>query len=353
MAKKTTMEGHQVDFEEVVAALAKAVTEGDIVNFRLLFLPFSPARETSTETFDMPKYAYLLPDDEQEGEPHYKISLALVKQPEVVAHVRQELAAKRPAQLPAQLLLALADNAVRLGKYTAAAQAYEMLRVRARMQRAFFEQADAALDEGAVATAVNGYIIATGLAYDYAAFPEPLPVTPDFQTRALVLHADYPEDIMTSIGLRDDKTLLRTALSYLLLDPEVAARLDERPFDVQLAFLKELVRRRDPEWDVFLQRYRATLELVRGYVARFSERRRQATGLSDEIAEQLGDDPSQIPASILGRAIEPGEWWQYIKELAGEHPPAVLFVARQMVGDTEIIVPRHNAESEIAKALGL
>ena len=75
----------EVDFEQVIDAMAKAVYEGDIVNFRLLFSPFSPARESSTESFDMPKYAYLLPDDEMAAERRFAASRALVKHPEMVS----------------------------------------------------------------------------------------------------------------------------------------------------------------------------------------------------------------------------------------------------------------------------
>src|SRR5690606_12280615 len=118
--------------------------------------------------------------------------LGRVRDDETWRHVQTELEANRPAQLPSDLLLMLADNAVRQGKYTSAAQAYELLRIRSRMQDEFYAAADRALDENDVARAVRGYRAATGLAYDYAAFPEPLPEVPDYQTRALLLHGEYP-----------------------------------------------------------------------------------------------------------------------------------------------------------------
>lgn len=352
MARNSSASAGKVDFADTAAALAKAVREGDIVNFRLLFLPLSPARESSTESFDMPKYAYLLPDEEMERDPAFQKCLEMVQQPEVKEHILQELSANRPAQLPSGLLLELADNGVRFAKYTAAAQAYEMLRIRSRIQREFFEQADAALDKGDVATGVRGYIIATGLAYDYAAFPEPKPVTPDYQTRALLMHAEYPQNPHAVIGMWDTQPLLRAGLAYLLLDTEAAARLDKRPLDVLVQFLAMLVRSKDPKWDGFIERYKQTEDMVRDFANRFADKQRKAE-LSDEIANQLGEDPRHIPAALLGRTIEPGEWWQYLKELACEHPAGALFVARQMVGDAEILVPRHNPESPVAKALGL
>lgn len=351
MANKDFEVKGPVEYATIAQALAKAVYEGDIVNFRLLFAPFSPARQSSTESFDTPKYAYLLPDEAMTGEPRYREALDKVNQPELREFVEAELEANRPAQLPAGLLLMLADNAVRHGKFTSASQAYEMLRIRGRMQQMFLDHANAALDRGDVPTAVRGYVIYTGLAYDYAAFPEPLPAIPDYQTRALVLHADYPESPEASIGMLETGSLLQKAFEYLLTS-EAAGALSERPENVRLDFLAELVRQSDPHWDEFLQRYKEASELA----ARFGERLSASGGdlsLAEEIERELGEDPRQIPATFLGRSIEGGEWWQYLKELAYEHPAAALFVARQAVGDVEILAPRYKPDSPVARALGV
>ncbi len=344
--------GKTVDPEDIELAVAKAVYDGDIVNFRMLFMPFSPARATSTESFDMPKYAYLLPDKETQEARGFNSCLALVRHPMTITHIRKELEANRPAQLPWELVLALGDQAVRAGKYSSAGQAYELLRIRARMQQTFFDKANAALDEGNIPRAVRGYVIATGLGYDYAAFPEPLPVIPDFQTRALMLHAEYPGTPEACLGMRDTEALLRIALAYLLLDPEAAARLDARPVETRLAFLKELVRLRDPKWDEFLERYRDASDTMQTFADRMG-RRGERSALTEELEKQMTDDPREIPARLIGRTIRQGEWWQYLKEVAYEHPAGVLFVARQAVGDTEILVPRHAPDSPVARILGL
>jgi len=356
----------EVDFEQVIDAIANAIREGDIVNFRFLFSPFSPARESSTESFDMPKYAYLLPGtvcrgltncEETESERRFAEARTLVKRPQTIAEIKRELEANRPPQLPWELVLELGDNAVRLRKYSSAAQAYELLRVRARMQREFLDQADAALDAGDVPKGVRGYIIGTGLAYDYAAFPEPLPMTPDFQTRAFVLHAEYPARREDCVGLREPGALVQTALSYLLLDPEAAARLDSRPMEMKLAFLKELVHQRDPEWEDFLTRLREADVAARELAQRL-EQMHAASALAEEINAEMAstdgaNDPGRIPALLLGHGLEDGEWWQYLKELVHKHPAAALLVARQAVGDFEILVPGYAAESPVARALGL
>jgi len=256
-------------------------------------------------------------------------------------------------------VLPLADNAVRLGKYTAAAQAYELLRIRRHMQEEFLRQADQALDANDIPRAVRGYIIATGLEYDYAAFPEPLPAVPNFQARALLLHAEYPARPEDSLGLQPLESHVKIALGYLLLDPKTAARLDERSLEQRLDFLVELVHRRDPEWDAFVARFKDTCDTL----ARLEERFRRdikaqaiaAGGLAEEIEQQRDDeDFRRIPAQLLGREIEDGEWWQYLKELAYQHPAAALFVARQAVSkDLEIILPRYAKDSPLALRLGL
>ncbi|MDZ4857409.1 MAG: hypothetical protein SGI88_00380 [Candidatus Hydrogenedentes bacterium] len=355
-AKKTAIT-KIVDDTTVAHALAKAVSEGDFVNFRLLFQPFSPARPDSSELFDDEKYAYLLPDPDTESDGEFKKAVAAVRDAPVWAHVQRELSERRPAQLPSELVLLLADNAVRLGKYTIAAQAYELLRIRRRMQDEFFALADKALDEGKTARGVHGYIVATGLDYNYAAFPEPLPLVPDWQTRALIVHGEYPVSPENCLPLQPTEVFLRNALAYLLLGASSAARLESRPLEVRLAVLAELVKQRDPEWREFVGRYREACKLMHDYETRIQHavaaRGDSRISLAREIEEVLGADPREIPATLLGRTIEDGEWWQYLKELAFEHPAAALFVSRQIIGDAEIIVPRYRGDSPVTPAVGL
>jgi len=356
-SKKSATQTKIVDMDLAASALAKAVYDGDIVNFRLLFLPFSPIREDSSERLEDPKYAYLLPDEEMEEQREFRDLLAKVREAATWQHILAELEANRPAQLPSELVILVGDNAVYRGKYTSAAQAYELLRIRRRMQDEFFLQADEALDAGNLKRAVHGYLIATGLDYDYAAFPEPLPQVPDFQRSALMLHGVYPERPQDCLPLQEVETFSRTALSYLLLDTAAAARLESRPLKQRLAFLAELVRQRDPEWQEFVHRYREACKLMQDFEKRIeratSERGKSRASLADEIEEMLGEDPRAIPTCLLGRAIENGEWWQYLKELAYKHPAAALFVSRQVVGETEIIVPRYRDDSTVPRDLGL
>ena len=340
-----------VDPETFAQALAKAINDGDIVNFRFLFGPASPARPDNSQTFAMRKYAYLLPETTEISTPSFKEGLNCVKAMEMWAHIQRELAANRPPQLPSELVQLLGDNAVRLDKYSSAAQAYELLRIRARMQREVFTQADIALDEGDIVRGVRGYLIAVGLGYDYAAFPEPLPATPDYQTRALVLHADYPEKAEDCLGMQESESMMETALAYLLLDAEAAARLRGRSIDLRVAFVRELVRVRDPKWSSFVERFCEGSRVLQEVGAQIGGRV-QASGLVHEIREQQFGDLRRIPALLLGRTLDPGEWWQYLKELAYEHPAAVLFVARQEAAGTEILIPLHRTDSPIAHALG-
>jgi hypothetical protein len=289
--------------------------------------------------------------------PRYREALRSVQSSDTWRHIEEELGAQRPPRLPWDLVLLLADNAVREGKYTSAAQAYELLRVRRRMQDEFFVKADAALDAGNLALAVRGYRIATGLAYDYAAFPEPLPRTMNFQTQALMIHGKYPTRPEDCIALQDAETHVSTAIEYLLNDSEATARLQSRPIETRLALLQELVRQIDPDWDTFVGRYKEACALV----VEFGERLRNtnAEGISEsadvreEVAEQMGSDPMVITQLLLGREIAGGEWWQYLKEIAYEHPAGILFIARQAIGDQEILVPRLRNGSPVAGRVGI
>ena len=344
-----------VNEEHVIDALAKAVADGDIVNFRLLFAPFSPARKSSTERFDSNKYAYLLPNGESNSKALSE-ARAAVKRVETIAHIRKELEERRPAQYPWELVLMLGDNAVRAGKYRSAAQAYELLRIRRRMQQLFFEEGDAALDAGDMERGVQGYRTAAGLAYDYAAFPEPLPLVPNYQTEALKLHGVYPLRPEDCVAVQEPETHVQVALEYLLIDPEAAARLRGRTPELRLAFLKEIVRQIDPNWETFVARYREAIGLARELGQRLQRQSGPARGadtLEDEIEEIDGGNPVAVPAKLLGRRLDHGEWWQYMKELAYLHPAAVLFVARQAVGDQEILMPRYRAGSKVPQTLHL
>jgi hypothetical protein len=357
MARRNASEQKSVNPDLAAAAIAKCICDGDIVNLRLLFGPFSPARANSTEHFETDKYAYLLPDDTLRAQPAFTDWVRRVREPGMWAYITGELEANRPARLPHELVMALADNAVRAEKYTSAAQAYEMLRVRGRMQEVFLAAADRALDAGDIPRAVRGYLVATGLDYDYAAFPEPQPAIPDFQTRALMLHGEYPLRAEDCFALQETDAFVSAALAYLLLSPGAAARLDSRPVETRARFLAELVRRRDPQWDAFAERYRAACDKMRAFadrIARSAEESRAAgDALQRDIEEQLGDDPRSLPTLLLGRDLGGAEWWQYLKELAFSHPAGVLFVARQMVGDVEILVPRYRADSPLPGVLGL
>lgn len=358
MARRTeAVQAKKVDEGLLAGALAKAICDGDIVNFRLLFAPFSPGRVESTEAFESEKYAYLLPDEETQSTARYRKALEAVQRSETWRHIEKELGAQRPPRLPWELVLELADNAVREGKFTSAAQAYELLRVRRRTQEEFYVHADAALDADDVALAVRGYRIATGLAYDYAAFPEPLPQTTNYQTKALMLHGKYPTRPEDCIALQDVETHVTTALEYLLNDSEAAARLQSRPMETRLAVLQELVRQIDPAWEDFVDRYKEACALV----VEFGERLRKtsedagaaSSDVREEVAEQMGDDPMAVTQLLLGREIEGGEWWQYLKEIAYEHPAGILFIARQAIGDQEILVPRLRGGSPVADRVGI
>lgn len=337
-------------------ALAKAVAEGDIVGFRLVFAPFSPARDNTSEDFSSGKYSNLLVDEELERTPEYATALEIIEDKATWAHIQGELQAARPACLPSGPLMLLADNAVRLGKPTAAAQAYELLRIRERMQLEMLDEADRLLAAGEIERAAKGYDIASGLNYDYAGFPDPVPMGFDYQTRALILHGEYPRHLEDCVAALPAETFIGVALEYLLNDRNIAKRLLEHPLERKLAFLHALIHRRDPQWDEFAARFREACTLMEPFAAALASGNDSVNGrisLQNEVDVEQAGDPWVLPAALLGRELENGQWWQYLKELAVKHPAAPLFIARQLLGEVEVLVPRLPVDSPIPRELGL
>ncbi len=338
-------------------SLAHAVAEGDIVNFRLLFSPASPFRDESPEDASTPKYDYLFTNSEDA--PAYRESLALVRRPETAAFIQEQLQRKGPPQLPWQLVLVLGDNALRLGKYTAAAQAYELLRIRRRIQDMVLDKADERLTQDDIAAAVRGYCIALGLQYDYGAFPEPLPAVPDYHERAPVMHATYPATAEQTPALQPDDALCKTALRYLLPYTEFARHLETMPAETILPFTAVLIQSLDQDWQRFAAAFREAMECASAHEALFKKLNTYTADALEVLAEELVapellEELKQIPALLTGVSSETREWWDYIKILAYHHPGACLFVSRQRLSaKEEILIPRVRPDSILARKLNL
>lgn len=358
MTDKTGNTAKIVEQEVIDLAMAKAIADGDIVNFHFLFLPYSPLREDSTEDIYSIKYSYLLPTDEEEQSPTFKSALDLVSREDIRQHINKQLHKKGPVQLPSELLLALADNAVRQEKFTSASQAYELLRIRRRMQELFFEQGEIELMQGDIPTAVRAYRIASSLEYDYGAFPEPLPAVPRYHEHALILHAEYKTRQNECIGNLPLEDFLKTAFHYLFLLPEHASKITNKPTEIQVKFLIELIQQIDPNWEQFVQHVQETIPLIQEL---YQELKLRMEGIAsghlreDEWDEGLDTEKFlTISELLLGRKLNNPEWWAYLKELAYEHPPSMLFIDRQLIGkEKEIIIPRYNLENPVVQQLNL
>lgn len=338
-------------------SLAWAVAAGDIVNFRLLFLPASPFREESPEDASSPKYDYLFTDTEKS--PEYREALALVHTPEIRAYVREQLQRKGPPRLPWRLVMALGDNALRLGKYTAAAQAYELLRIRRRIQELALDKADERLKQGDLDAAVRGYSIALGLQYDYGAFPEPLPAVPDYHERAPAMHATYPVTLEQAPAWQEDSALCKAAVHYLLPYTEFSGHFETVEPDTLRAFTAALIRSLDQDWEAFAAAFRAAMKYAAAHEELFNKLNSYSADALDILSEELVapallEELRQIPALLAGAPGKNHEWWHYIKVMAYQHPGAALFVSRQRLSaKEEIIIPRVRKDSLLVRELGL
>ena len=355
--KNTVAETNDMDNEALDKCLAHAIAQGDIVNFRLLFMPASPFRSRSSEDVHTEKYAYLMPDDEQSSP--YTEALQLVRQPILSRYVREQMEKEGPPQLPWELVLALADNALRLGKPTVASQAYELLRIRRRMQQLALDQTDRQLERNNLPAAVRGCRIAAGLDYDYAAFPEPLPTVPNYQESALTLHGIYPATPDQSLALQPDAVVLKTALNFLLVNPTISQRFDDKPETVLVSFVAALIRDMDEHWDAFAARYREAYAIVQRHDALLERINTYTPEALELLFEQLLDSEQmqelkRIPAILCEETTQDWEWWQTLKVLVYRHPGAAVFVARQRLSAREeIVVPRFHPDSALARELGL
>jgi hypothetical protein len=352
MAKRTSTE-KIVDMDQVAHAIAKTVADGDIVNFRGIFLSYSPARTSSPEALDTAKYNHFAGSEEFEQTDRFKQALALVQNKPIWDHITGELAANRPSQLPWEPLMLLADNAVRLGKYSSAGQAYEQLRMRRKMQELFFEQGLAFVSDSEIPKAVRAFRIGAGLGYDYAAFPEPLPNMPKHASRGLILHGTYPSQPEDCVALLNEEAHCVAIVQFVLDCDEASESIQAIPAEHRNAFLKELILQSDPNWDQFAERYQNACGMVEEFAKRMHDQNEGTETLKSEIEEQQGHRPEAIMSTLLGRTLEGGEWWQYIKELAYSHPAGVLFITRQWIGDHEILMPRLRGDSKLPELLGL
>lgn len=353
-SRSDTLQKPPVTPDQVARVMAQTVAAGDFVNFRFIFAPFSPLRNDSTENLDTPKYAYLQPQDE--SDPRFRAALEAVSKPEILDHVMDQLSRKGPPQYPWQPLLLLADNAVRLGKFTMASQAYELLRIRRRVQEQYLELGDEAIRQGNMPQGVLAYRIACGLDYDYAAFPEPLPAVPNYQHTALLLHGDFPETPEHSVPLRPETEFVRTGLVYLAGNAEIAGRLDAFDHDTRRAVLAEWIRSADTDWPAFTERYREALKMMDTYNLRVREIIERSGPHTVEMAldEETASLPARAQILLSGRTAENLEWWQCLKELAASHPGGALFVTRAVVaGRREVLLPCYRADSPLPAMVGL
>ncbi|NLN92644.1 MAG: hypothetical protein GX130_04940 [Candidatus Hydrogenedens sp.] len=334
--------------------LAAAIATGDIVNLRFLFMPASPFRPDSSEDISQSKYAYLLPKEEK-GE--MDEALQLVRQPEISRLVRAQLAKKGPPQLPWELLQSLADQALKCGKYTAASQAYELLRTRRRMQEIFLDQADAALDGAAFYEAAQGYTIASGLQYDYAAFPEALPAVLNYQEKALSLHRAYPPT--TEESETDDSALCRSILQFLMQGAEFLQRLEGRDGEVLVQFTAQVIRCLDPQWEHFVSAFHESLAIIKAYETLFTRINSYTQEALEVLMEEIFTDEQKEELRRIAPLFAPGapegeEWWLTMRTLAYHHPGSVLFVRRQRLSATEeILIPECPRDSQLARLLNL
>jgi hypothetical protein len=238
---------------------------------------------------------------------------------------------KQPLPLPDQFLEALADRAVAMGNYASAHSAWNALGKLEKGVNQYIvkgvellqspvlrdESSDPQAFRQTIHDAVNQFYIAARMKN---------PLGHQFQYASQTLHMKDPDSIrkyFKYIEAALQKEIVDFVIEYLIDDKTISARIigvlpnakARRNF---LRYLAQQFSRTETDYRGFLQRYQEAIELFK----------------AAKTEEQFLD----VQHHLLGRSTATNESYQYLRELAVDHPISSLLLAAVAAVDNKVFL---------------
>lgn len=274
-----------------------------------------------------------------------------------------------------QILMQIAQNALRFKKFSFASKAYDELGKKEQVISDYIKEGDSLLGEDKIQQAVENYLITTKLAYDYKQT-----FGPNFQQRGLQLHADcisHPTNCITAST--DIQTITDEGIEYLLNNHQIAEKLRQQPLPVKKSLLKVLAQLQDSNYPAFVENYKAAVQKLKETTQDYeegkisddfrteevqeAEEQHKSGGLSDEGLEMIKQKKLlednwgkvlDVQQTLLGRAIAEDNFLQYIRELLWEHPVSALVVCIKYEHQPRpVVIPAMQDSTSLMGLLGL
>ncbi len=274
-----------------------------------------------------------------------------------------------------QILANIAQNALRLKKFSFASKAYDELDEKEQVISNYMKEGGSLLEGDKIQQAAESYLIAAKLAYDYKQR-----FGPDFQQRGLQLHADcmnQPEKCITAST--DIQNIIDEGIKYLLDNQAIAEKLLQQPQPAKKSLLKALAQLQDSNYHAFAENYKAAVQKLKETTQDYeegkisdefrmeevqeAEEQHKSGGLSSEELENIKqkkllednwEKVLDIQQTLLGRAMVGDNVLQYIRELLWEHPVSALVVCIKYEHQPKAVVtPAMQNSTSLMELLGL
>jgi hypothetical protein len=292
------------ELEKYIAAVA--VATGNTFAFHELY---SRLREFSVGDNDanvppqlLDALAYLMPGEEEAASDRFRAATELVES------CRWEGDA-----VPATILEETAKEAIACGKFAYAEDAYRLLGIKKEMVALYAQTAEQFLRNGKPKHAAISLFVAASIDD---------PIGPHYQYLGPELHAECrtrPQQCVTALSA---DPLLDAAIRFLLPHEQFVDRIESL---IKPEHKKQIVGALAASRDLDLP---GLVSNLRAAVAELSR-----------VENGTPDDYGSIMPALLGRAIESGEAWQYLKDFCFEHPLGALCVCIKIVRYTPVLVP--------------
>ena len=286
--------------------IANAVATGYTFAFHDLFSRLAEVSDKGDDAGVGPEIlghiGYLLPSDEAAASPEFAAAMELVEQLE-----------PRDDAVPAALLEQTARQAVALGKFAYAEDAYKLLGIKKEMVGLYAQSGEQLLREDKPKHAAMAFFVAASIED---------PIGPHYQYLGFELHTECPAEPEKCVTALPIELLVDAAIRVLLTNEPLAERLIASARPEQKGYiLATLAACRDLDLPGLVENLRA------------------ASAELSRIDDGKPDDYSRIGPMLLGRQTASEQAWQYLREFCFEHPLGSLCVCVKIIKNTPVLVP--------------